>query len=75
MAPSDRDIWTAANEVIKANDDPLLHVVMRYDALLKEGDMAGCRVWRRIGAPSGVRFASNAVHFATCLQVVRKRLG
>jgi hypothetical protein len=49
MRPSDRDIWTAANEVIKANDDPLLHVAMRYDALLEAGDMAGCRVWRRIG--------------------------
>lgn len=49
MVPSERDIWTAAGEVIKASDDPLLHVAMRYDALLNEGDMAGCRVWRRIG--------------------------
>jgi len=49
MSPSDCDIWTAANEVIKSHDDPLLHVAMRYDALLNEGDLAGCRVWRRIG--------------------------
>jgi hypothetical protein len=49
MSPSDRDIWTAASEVIKSNDDPLLHVALRYDALLKEGDMEGCRAWRRIG--------------------------
>ncbi len=40
--PTDRDIWTAANEFIKANDDPLLHVALRYDALLKEGDLADC---------------------------------
>ena len=43
MSPSDRDIWTSAYEVIKANDDPLLHVALLYDALLNEGDMAGWR--------------------------------
>ena len=28
--------------------DPLMHVALRYDALLEAGDMAGCRVCRRI---------------------------
>ena len=43
MSPSDRDIQTAANEVIKSHDDPLLHVASRYDALMKRDDLAGCR--------------------------------
>jgi hypothetical protein len=45
---SDRDIWTAANEIITTHDDPLLHAAMRYDALLDQGDTEGCQVWRRI---------------------------
>ena len=44
----DRDIWAAANEVIKGNSDPLVFATQRYDALLEAGDMEGCRVWRRI---------------------------
>lgn len=47
---SDRDIWTTANEVIKAQDDPILFAVTRYDELLDLGDMEGCVVWRRIEA-------------------------
>ena len=50
MSPSDRDMWTAASEIIKTHDDPLLHVALRYDALLNEGDLAGCRAWRQIAA-------------------------
>ena len=45
---TDRDIWTAANEVIKGNSDPLVFAAQRYDALLDAGDMEGCSVWRRI---------------------------
>ncbi len=48
MTVSERDIWIAANEVIKAHDDPLLHAAMQYDRLLKDGDTDGCRAWRRI---------------------------
>lgn len=46
----DRDIWTAASEVIKAEDDPILFTVTRYDELLDAGDMDGCAVWKRIEA-------------------------
>ena len=45
---SDRDICIAANEVIKGYDEPLLHAAQKYDALLDQGEMDGCRVWRRI---------------------------
>ena len=75
MSPSDRDIWTSANEVIKASDDPLLHVAMRYDALLKDGDLAGCRVWRRIGEAwrGSIRIKRSAFRnpFTGCEEVVR----
>ena len=47
---SDRDIWAAANEVIKSQNDPIWFTVQRYDALLEAGDMEGCVVWRRIEA-------------------------
>ena len=46
----DRDIWIAANEAIKAQDDPVWFAVQRYDALLDAGDLKGCVVWRRIEA-------------------------
>jgi hypothetical protein len=47
---SDRDIWATANEVIKAQEDPIWFAVQRYDALLEAGDMEGCAVWRRVEA-------------------------
>ena len=43
---SDHDIWTAASEVIKSHDDPILFAVTRYDELLDAGDMEGGIVWR-----------------------------
>ena len=46
---SDRDIWAAANEVIRAEADPILFAVTRYDDLLGAGDMEGCALWWRIG--------------------------
>ncbi len=45
---SDRDIWIAANEVIKTYDDPVFHAAGRIDELLDAGDLDGCAVWRRI---------------------------
>jgi hypothetical protein len=45
---SNRNIWIAANQVIKAHDDPLLYAAQRYNALLDQGNMDGCCVWRRI---------------------------
>ena len=32
---SERDIWVAANEVIKSQNDPIWFAVQRYDALLE----------------------------------------
>ena len=55
---TDRDIWTAASEVIKSHDDPILFAVTRYDELLDAGDMEGCIVWRRIEA--AIRAAGTA---------------
>jgi hypothetical protein len=50
MTICEREIWTAANEVIKGYEYPRLHAAERYDVLLDQGDMEGCRVWRRISA-------------------------
>ncbi len=45
---SDRDIWAAANKVIKTYPEPVMHAAMRYDKLLDVGDIEGCIVWERI---------------------------
>ena len=48
MRATDRSIRTAANEVIKSNDDPLMRGALRHADLLKGGGMEGCHLWRWI---------------------------
>ena len=45
----DKDIYRAANELIKQHgDDAPIHAAMRADELLEAGDMEGKAVWLRI---------------------------
>ena len=45
----ERDIWAAANLLIKQHgDDAEIHAAMRADAMLEQGDVAGQTVWMRI---------------------------
>ena len=46
---TDREIWQAANAMIKRyGDDAASEAEFRADALLVEGDAEGYTVWRRI---------------------------
>ncbi len=48
---SDREIWQAANAMIKRfGDDAVSEAEFRADQLLVEGDADGYAVWRRIMA-------------------------
>ncbi len=48
---SDREIWQAANAMIKRyGDDAASEAEFRADALLVEGDADGYAIWRRIMA-------------------------
>jgi hypothetical protein len=47
----DRDIWIAANEMVKLyGDDATVHAAIRADALLHQEDEQGYAVWKRIVA-------------------------
>ena len=47
----DRDIWIAANEMIKLyGDDATVHAAIRADALQHQEDEEGYSVWKRIVA-------------------------
>jgi hypothetical protein len=47
----DRDIWIAANALIKLyGDDATEHAAMRADALQLQGDEESYAVWKRIVA-------------------------
>ncbi len=47
---SNLDIWRAAQATIQAyGDEASIHAAQRADELMAEGDMAGRRVWHRIG--------------------------
>lgn len=45
---ADRDIWAAANEVIKWQSDPLWYAAQRQVELSAAGDAKGCSVWQQI---------------------------
>jgi hypothetical protein len=45
----DKEIYQAANELIKQHgDDAPIRAAMRHDELLERGDMEGTAVWKRI---------------------------
>jgi hypothetical protein len=48
MPQSDKEIWTAANQVIQQYEDAEFHASMRADELLEQGDVDGHLVWMRI---------------------------
>ena len=46
---ADKDIYRSANELIEQHgEDAPLHVAMRADELLENGDLEGKAVWMRI---------------------------
>lgn len=48
-ALSDREIWIAANQTIKAHgDEAEIQAVLKSDYFLEEGDLDGHRNWLRI---------------------------
>jgi hypothetical protein len=48
---TERDIWIAANEMIKAfGDEAGLHAAVRADALRDQGDEEGYAIWARVVA-------------------------
>ncbi|MBT4934720.1 MAG: hypothetical protein HOJ87_05860 [Rhodospirillaceae bacterium] len=47
--PTNRDIFTNANELIKEHgEDASIYAAMMADELLDQGDMDGVAVWKRI---------------------------
>jgi hypothetical protein len=47
----ERDIWIAANEMIKLyGEDAIVRAAMRADGLARQDDEDGYRVWKRIAA-------------------------
>jgi hypothetical protein len=47
----DRDIWIAANALIKLyGDDATEHAAIRADAFSQRGDRTGCAAWKRVVA-------------------------
>lgn len=45
----ERDIWTAANEMMKLfGDEAAIHAAMRADAMCANGDDQGYSVWKRV---------------------------
>jgi len=46
---SDREIWTAANLIVKRHDaDPAIKAARRADLMLERGDIDGQLLWKRI---------------------------
>ena len=56
---SDRDIWAAANEVIRSEADPSLYAATRCSELIEAGDLEGCAFWWRIGVAIRAFLATN----------------
>ena len=49
IMPTNRDIFTNANELIKEHgEDASIYAAMMADELLDQGDMDGVAVWKRI---------------------------
>lgn len=47
----EKDIWRIAGVMIKRyGDDALVACAVRADELKADGDLAGARIWKRIGA-------------------------
>jgi hypothetical protein len=45
----DRDIWIAANEMIKLyGEDAAIRAAIRADGLARDGDVAGYAMWKRV---------------------------
>ena len=47
--PSERDVWTTANVLVKQyGDEAELEAARHYDHCLAHGAMGGCRFWKAV---------------------------